>query len=146
MTNDISFIVADGQSLSEISIKNELGTILNFSQESWEGNDVIVYFGDIINSNESVVNTNDKSTFNVFPNPIKNYLNIEFEISKTENIQIDLFDINGKKASNLFDEKTLKGKHRFQKGISNQTIPKGVYFVVMKNQNGIISRRKVVFI
>ena len=145
LNNDISFVVADGQSLSEISIVNESGSPLNFSQEPWEGNDVIVYFGDLINSTD-FVKVKGSSSLKVFPNPIKKSLNIEFEVSKAENIQIDLFDINGKKVSNLFSGESLKGKHRLQKAISNQAYSKGVYFIVMQNKERIIGRRKVILL
>ena len=72
-------------------------------------------------------------------------MTIEFEIFRTEQIQIDLFDINGKKVINLMNEKYLKGQHRLQKSFSNYIFSKGIYFVVMQNKDGIIGRRKIVF-
>lgn len=143
LNNDISFVVADGQSLSEIFIVNEFGTALNFSQEPWEGNDVIVYFGDLINSTD-FVKVNDNASLKVFPNPTKDSFNIEFEISKTENIQIDLFDLNGKKVSKLFDGKYLKGKHRLKKSLPSEMVSRGLYFIVIQNQEGVFGRRKVI--
>ena len=143
LTNDISFIVADGQSLSEISIVNELGTTLNFSQEAWEGNDVIVYFGDFVNSTD-FVKKEDQNLLKVFPNPVKKNLNIEFEVPQAGHFQIDLIDINGKKVANLFNDTLLHGKHNLQKSFSTDTFSKGVYFVVMQNKSGIIGRAKVV--
>jgi len=72
-------------------------------------------------------------------------LTIEYEVSKTENIQIDLFDMNGKKVSNLFNEKSQKGKHRLQKSFSGKNLSNGIYFIVMRNKEGIMVRRKLVF-
>ena len=144
LSNNISFIVNEGQSLSEIFIVNESGVPLNFVQEPWVGNDVIVYSEDFINSTD-FVKVKNQSMLKVFPNPVKKSLTIEFEISKTENIQIDLFDVNGKKVSNLFNEKALTGKHRFQKSFPNKIFSKGIYFIVMQNKEGVIGRRKIVF-
>lgn len=143
LTNDISFIVADGQSLSNISIINELGTSLNFSQEPWEGNDVIVYFGDIINSTDFVKQENPNG-LKIFPNPIEQNLNIEFELTQTGYVQIDLIDMNGKKLANLVNDSLPHGKHHLQKTFSVEEFSKGVYFVVMQNENGILGRAKVV--
>ena len=142
--NNISFIVADGQSLSSILIKNELGIDLNFTQENWEGNDVIVYFGDLINSIEKLGKINNHPNISVFPNPTKNILNLEFELSKTESIEIDLYDLNGKKVLSFLDELQSKGRHILQKSIPSKNHPKGVYFIVMKNKEGILGRTKVV--
>ena len=142
--NDISFIVADGQSLSTILIKNNVGLDLNFSQENWEGNDVIVYFGDIINSTEQLAKLNNHSNISAFPNPIKNTLNLEFELSKTENIQIALYDLNGKKVLPFLDGTQSKGKHILQKSIPLESYSTGVYFVIMKNKDGILGRTKIV--
>ena len=143
LSNDISFIVADGQSLSEISIVNELGTTLNFSHEPWEGNDVIVYFGDFVNS-ANFVKKEDQSLLKVFPNPVKKNLNIEFEVSQAGHFQIDLLDMNGKKVANLFNDVLHDGKHNLQKTFSADGFSKGIYFVVVQNENGIIGRTKVV--
>jgi hypothetical protein len=145
LTDDISFIVADGQFLSNISIVNEAGISLNFSQEPWEGNDVIVYFGDIVNSTDFV--QNDKNTsLKIFPNPTKGNINIEIELAQPGNLQIDLVDINGSRVENLFNRKALKGKLHLEKNISTLSIPNGIYYIVLKNQNGIINRRKIVII
>ncbi len=143
LNDDISFIVSDGQFLSEISIVNESGVPLNFSQEPWEGNDVIVYFGDFVNST-NFIQDNENTSLKVFPNPTMGNINIEIELDHSGDIQIDLFDINGKKVKNLFKGKASKGKLRLEKNITKHTISEGVYFVVLKNQNGIIDRRKIV--
>ncbi|MFK7775542.1 MAG: T9SS type A sorting domain-containing protein [Saprospiraceae bacterium] len=143
LTNDISFIVADGQSLSEISIVNELGVALNFSQEAWEGNDVIVYFGDFVNST-NFVKKEEQNLLKVFPNPVKKNLNIEFEVPEAGHFQIDLVDMNGKKVANLLNDSLPHGKHQLQKTFSVTEFSKGVYFVVMQNESGIIGRTKVV--
>ncbi len=143
LTNDISFIVANGQSLSEILIVDESGNALNFSQEPWEGNDVIVYFGDLVNSNSFVKNDHNAS-LKVFPNPSKGNLNLEFEVTHTGNYQINLIDINGKKVVNLFDDSLLHGKHYLQKTISLKEFSKGIYFLVIQNEKGVIGKAKVV--
>lgn len=143
LTDDISFIVADGQFLSEISIINESGVSLNFSQEPWEGNDVIVYFGDFVNS-INYVQENENASLRVFPNPTNGNINIEIDLAQSGNLQIDLFDINGRKVENLFYKKASKGKLHLEENISKYNLPKGVYFIIMKNQNEIIDRRKIV--
>ena len=144
LLGNISFIVADGQSLSSISIKDELGMDLNFSQDNWEGNDVIVYFTDLISSSEYIVRLKDNSKLTVFPNPVKSIFNLEYELSKTENIQIDLYNVNGKKVFSILNELKQKGKHHLQKPIQLRNHASGIYFIVMKNKEGILGRTKIV--
>ncbi|MFK8005081.1 MAG: T9SS type A sorting domain-containing protein [Saprospiraceae bacterium] len=143
LSNDISFIVADGQSLSDIFIVNELGASLNFTSEPWEGNDVIVYYGDFVNSTDFAKKEN-QNLLKIFPNPVKKNLNIEFEVPQAGHFQIDLVDMNGKKVANLFNDSLVHGKHNLQKTFSTTEFSKGVYFVVLQSKNGIIGRTKVV--
>ena len=142
--SNVSFIVADGQSLSSISIKDELGMDLDFTQDDWGDSDVIVYFSELITSREYIVKLKDNSKLTVFPNPVKNVLNLEYELSRTGNIQIDLYDVNGKKVLSLLNELKLAGKHHLQKSIRLRNHATGIYFIAMKNEAGILGRTKIV--
>ena len=144
LMDNISFIVADGQSLSSISIKDDLGMDLNFTQDNWSENDVIVYFTDLISSSENIVKLEDHSKLTAFPNPTKSILNLKFEVSKSENIQIDLYDVDGKKVSSLLNEKMPKGKHHLQKSIPLHNQSSGIYFIFMKNDLEVLGRTKIV--
>ena len=142
LEDNISFIVNDGQSLLPVIVKDEQGVVLDFVQEDWEGNDVIVYYDGIVNNIHSI--EKDRMAIKVYPNPSTFSINVAFELSNSEQIQIELYDMQGKKVLQLFDEYVSKGKQDVYENISRDQLAKGVYFLVVKSKAGVIGREKVV--
>ena len=69
----------------------------------------------------------------VSPNPISENSVISVNIPTTENISIDIFDINGKLYENIFSGKLEAGKYDFQ--FNSQKMTQGIYFVKLKTEN-----------
>ncbi len=142
LDDNVSFIVNNGQSLSSIVVKDEQAQILNFEQEDWGDNDVILYYtGVLSHTGKLLVET---GSLNVYPSPSQGVLNIEFDLMESGKVEIDLFDIHGKQVSQLLDQSLSEGAQKLFADLSGENILQGIYFVVLRMENGGVVRRKVV--
>jgi len=142
LEDNISFIVNNGQDLSEIIVQNEENETLDFIQENWEDNDVILYYQGVLNS--TTPELIDPASLTVFPNPAKTIFNIEFEMEKTAKIQFHLYDINGQQAIPAIRKEAHQGENRWSINVAEQQIAPGIYFMVLQSEAGGFWRRKVV--
>ncbi len=78
----------------------------------------------------------ENSNFNIFPNPSKGIFDVQLNNFTATNYA-DVFDLLGRKVESftLTSEKTQIDASRFGKG---------VYFICVRNENGIIGRQKLV--
>ena len=144
LNSNISFIVTDGQILNTINVVNESGEALNFNQDNRGAQDVIIYNADFVTNTTNFKRHNNNNTLSVFPNPTSNSLNIKFEIPTTQQIQIELFDLNGKKITNLLKEKLTSGQHVLETSPAEKNIPNGTYFIVMRNKEKFLAKKKII--
>ena len=93
--------------------------------------------GLIVGINEVTPTTT--STVNVYPNPFNNYTTIDLSeiLESNPSITVSLIDLTGK---GLF--KTTTTEHLFK--LYNQNYPKGMYLLMIKNNNQIITTKKLV--
>lgn len=84
---------------------------------------------------------NEKS-FAVYPNPVVDALNIDFDLAASSDVSISLVDVNGKLVKELTSGKMNSGKQHF--AFSNDDVSQGLYFV--KVQAGEQSFSKRVFV
>ena len=71
----------------------------------------------------------NRKQISVYPNPFINEINVNIETVSNENVNFDLYDINGRKIISLFSKMAVtSGKHS-QKVQLPQTLSKGVYFL-----------------
>ena len=82
------------------------------------------------------ISTVENSNFNVFPNPSKGIFDVQLNNFTATNFA-DVFDLLGRKVETftLTSEKTQLDASRFGKG---------VYFISIRNENGIVGRQKLV--
>jgi hypothetical protein len=67
----------------------------------------------------------------VFPNPFRNKLLMEFEVQQPVNVQISIFNVEGKLVKRYIQENAATGKHRFEWNASDLTgskVTPGTYF------------------
>ena len=87
-------------------------------------------------------NVNNFSLGSVYPNPTKNVIYIPLNISKDQEIVLDIYNILGVKASSSTKLSLSSGNHLL---IKNFNLKEGCYFVTIKNSNGkIISNQKII--
>ncbi len=107
------------------------------------------YVAEIINTNPDVnLNSGAKplsmqpQTLHVYPNPAINSCKIEFEKEDISAIQVDLFDLLGKKIDHIFTGQNAQGKNLLQ--FSTTDINNGVYLITISSSNKIIYNEKIV--
>jgi len=88
--------------------------------------------------NPIIVNTEEEAlkeqVFNIYPNPFKHQLSIEFELIKQELVTIKLLDMMGREVQQIIANENLpKGKHLVN--ITTDNLPLGLYFVKIQVGN-----------
>lgn len=69
--------------------------------------------------------------YNVYPNPVKDQMNIAFGLAHPEAVSMRLYDVSGKMVKGIMEEKLFPmGKHQFQTDL--RALPEGNYFLQMK--------------
>lgn len=76
----------------------------------------------------------------VYPNPVSDYLNMTFSISKDSNVTIRIMDVLGNEITTLFSERLSTGEHSNTFNISSK-ISSGFYFVRVSVGSEIITKR-----
>ena len=66
----------------------------------------------------------------VYPNPVNSESQIIFTLSKPENVELTIFDLQGKKLSNISNKTLTAGYHEFPVG--KYITKKGIYFLRLK--------------
>ena len=97
----------------------------------------------------SIIQQNDnRISMNIYPNPANNYVTIEYEIKYTEDVCIDIFNMNGQKVKSLLRSRQSPGIYTITwdphdlKGVNNVS---GIYLCRI-SLSGKIFTRKISFI
>ena len=69
---------------------------------------------------------------NLFPNPVKNYLVIDFNSSIAGNLKVNLTDISGKDVGLVYTDKVHAGENKLLIDLSQYTVKPGIYFMNME--------------
>lgn len=76
-----------------------------------------------------------QNDFKVYPNPINNQSVISFQIQNNENINVSVFDIQGRKIKTLLNGNIQVGKHTIH--LQNLISGSGIYFCKLTTDEGI---------
>lgn len=114
---------------------------IKFEFESDGGNDI--YIDDInIQGATGVVEAEDGiSAFNVFPNPANDNSTVEFSIDESQNMNVDIVDLNGKIVQSVHSGNLAAGMHRMPINVAE--LSSGMYFVRLQNAEGNYLMRKL---
>jgi endoglucanase len=91
--------------------------------------------------------TVDRITINLYPNPVRNYITIDYQIKNTEDVSIDIYNMNGQKVESLLRCLQLPGIYTItwdpydSKGIN---LASGIYLCRF-SLSGKIFTRKISF-
>lgn len=81
------------------------------------------------------------TNFKLFPNPSNGMITVSFDVESSNDVNIELFDIRGRKIkSSAFK---VSG-NTFSKALNYQSVAKGLYIVKIKNGNNRISKKIVI--
>ena len=84
-----------------------------------------------------------------YPNPFNPSTTIPVEVSKSDYMQINVFDSNGKLVKKLFSGELLTGQYSFRwNGLDkyNIMVSSGIYFCKVIKNNNILSSQKMVLL
>lgn len=130
-----------------------------------KGNSKIVYFGvglemiqtvavanDIINRAwhwfmgfEVGINENSKNSESLgqnVPNPCNSTTAIQFTLPSSEQVSLDLYDINGRSVQHILHGITSAGNH--QVNINTSSLGAGVYYYTLQTSSGKLTRKMIV--
>jgi len=79
--------------------------------------------------------------FNNFPNPFNPSTNISFKLNKESKVQLEVFNIIGKKIETILNDRLKPGYYEF-KFIADD-LPGGVYFYRLKTEFGTASKKMI---
>jgi len=79
-----------------------------------------------------------------YPNPFSSSTKIEYSLSETGNVEIIIFDINGRIIRNLFNKNQISGTYNCiwdSKDNSGKSIQSGIYICNVKFKNQILNTK-----
>lgn len=74
-------------------------------------------------------------SFSVYPNPVKQSLNLTFALKQSQQLSIDLYDTGGRKIIRLINDKTFDEGSNSQRLELPSTLSKGIYFLNISDGN-----------
>lgn len=77
----------------------------------------------------------------IYPNPTVNTLNVPLTLSNSQAIQIDLFDLTGRRIADLFSGKLSAGEHLIPIDLSAFDLPAGMYLCRMQTTDTINTQK-----
>lgn len=103
------------------------------------------YIDDIELFGEPVSSVNEPteiSAINVFPNPAKENVAVEIELTEASDVSVNVYDVTGKLVSSLLqNEQLAPGTYRYN---WNANVAEGVYLVRISTQKGETTKRVTV--
>ncbi len=85
-------------------------------------------------------NTPNKMNFNVYPNPVKDFLNFNVSNIKTQETQVKLINILGKLVLTKHIHKISPGAN-FSEKLNIKTLPSGIYLMKITNNNKSVTKK-----
>jgi hypothetical protein len=83
-----------------------------------------------------------KNQLEIYPNPATSESTISFQTKINEDVNLSIFDIQGRKITTILEKKLSAGSYNYSLG---KTISSdGVYFLRLKTQEGI-STQKIIY-
>jgi len=133
VNNDLALYPSKGRS------RNDMGV--------YGGKDCFNHNFNIISSDEIFYNMKQNNTIKCYPNPFYNFTVIQYTLNQPAEVEISIFDINGRKMKTLINSYNNKGLHSVNwdgSGDSSNKLPSGLYFYTLKVDNNLISSNKVI--
>jgi hypothetical protein len=126
---------------------DDLGDAIYFAfQAEFTANEGIYFLLDNFEVKGTITGSEIKkiaaNNFKVYPNPITNQSVISFQTKSTGNVNLSVFDLQGRKICTLLDEKMNAGTHTIQLG--NQLKINGVYLCKLATLEGVSTLKLIV--
>ena len=92
---------------------------------------------------DKVASVNDQlfANFNLYPNPTKGIIMVSFDLQSSDDVNIELFDIRGRK---IIKSTFQASGTKFSKSLNYQSVAKGLYILKIENGQNRISKKIVI--
>jgi hypothetical protein len=80
-------------------------------------------------------NTNEASA--LYPNPASVTTQLAYENKSTGLVSLQMYDMNGRLVGDLLNENQGIGKHKIRINVEAMHLPKGLYFLQLRNSEGV---------
>ncbi len=131
-TIDGGYIIIGRSSSNDIDVTGNHGL-----EDSW-----IVKLSNAVDVTEINLSISD---IQLSPNPISNLSMLSFYLAKTENVSINIFDIEGRLIQNFFNDNLPEGNHQFKVNNLNQKfLSSGIYLIRIQESNSVQCVKMVV--
>ncbi len=84
----------------------------------------------------------EKGKTSVFPNPILDFFQLEFELKERVELQVYLSDVQGKRIKLLFQDSPMPGNYRFS--FHKGDLKPGIYFLSIQGDQKMLHHEKIV--
>lgn len=81
----------------------------------------------------------DQLAFKMGPNPAKDFLSLSFELEKTTELNISIYDLQGRQVKQVFQERKAAGAHELQ--VDLQGIASGTYYLRIADKEGGLGKK-----
>ena len=143
LSQNLGLVVSNGQDLMSINVLDLQGNNVGRIIEDHGPEDVVVYF------QENVTSVNDEfkqqQVIEVFPNPTMEEFTVRMDWPITGNLKFEIYDLYGKKVTELINESTIGRSMKFSKTLHVKNNLTGVYFLVVRRDGSFFGRKRVVF-
>ena len=84
----------------------------------------------------------NSTTFENYPNPFNYQTTIKFKVENKSMVNLDLYDLSGKKVREIINREYSPGEHQIQ--FQKADLRNGLYFLRYKNDQQVYSRKMVI--
>lgn len=88
--------------------------------------------------------TQTNNLLNIFPNPAKNILQVEVNLTKADFVTMQLVSIDGKTNATVFEQALKSGQQRVTIDINENKYPIGIYFLRMQVNNQLQYKKLII--
>lgn len=144
LTNSTSetFTISGIQSI-KFGTETIMLTEFNGTVNTWNIEDIDNYaFDGVANIDETTTITIDE--LNIFPNPTTDKVTINYTANHSGNIDIAVYDINGRLIEVAFSGKHNKETMVYWDAKQNQTVQAGKYFITITTETKVITKPVIV--
>lgn len=92
-----------------------------------------------IYTTSSPIITDSNVNLSVYPNPVSNLLNIEFEVGRQSNVTVEIYSVIGSRIATIYNNRNAMGNINVNYDVSN--LPSGMYLVTVTNGQNRTARK-----
>jgi len=89
-----------------------------------------------------VSSVNDEIAISAYPNPFTSTATIEFQLTSTSNVSVEVFDLNGKKVADLY-KGTAEAGQPYQVQLNGADLPPGIYIYRINTGDKVYNDRLI---